>query len=257
GIQLGKAFGCRIKVLSIVDIRIFEWAVVMGTEGFVPMIPSNAYRDESKKILESKADAVLEKCSSMLSKENLDFETEKIQGPPADIILEKSPLVDLLVMGARGEFAKWKSNTLGATVDVIARQWNKPIFITPKKFREMSKILFAYDGSERSNKGLQLAGLLATELGIPIVILTVHDREVIRKKLLKEASIYLEPYEVPTELVGVSGNPEREICTIAEEKHCNLIIMGAFGHSRIRERILGSTTEQIIRNTNMPILLSK
>ncbi len=256
-IQLAKAFKCKIKVLSIVDIRIFEWAVVMGTDGFVPMVPSNIYKEESQKMLETKADAVLDKCSSILKHEGIDFEVEKISGPPVDIICEKSRLVDLLLMGARGEFAKWKSHVVGATVDAVVRQWNKPIFINPEKFKKVSKILFAYDGSDKANKALQLAGLFATELGVPVVILTVHGKESIRNKFLEEAKIYLEPYEIPVEFLGVSGHPEQEILNVADERQCGLIIMGAFGQSRIREKILGSTTEHILRNKKIPVLLSK
>ena len=256
-IQLAKAFKCKIKVLSIVDIRIFEWAVVMGTDGFVPMLPSNIYKEEAQKILEAKADAVLDKCSSILKQEGIQFDVEKISGPPVDIICEKSRLVDLLLMGARGEFAKWKSRVVGATLDAVVRQWNKPILITPEKFTKVSKILFAYDGSDRANKALQLAGLFGTELNVPVVILTVHDKKAIRKKFLEEAKIYLEPYEIPVELLGVSGHPEQEILNVADEHQCDLIIMGAFGHSRIRETILGSTTEHILKNKVIPVLLSK
>jgi len=256
-IQLAEAFNCKIKVLSIVDIRIFEWAVVMGTDGFVPMVPSNIYKEESQKILETKADAVLDKCSRILKQEGIDFEVEKISGPPVDIICEKARVVDLLLMGARGEFAKWKSRIVGATLDAVVRQWNKQILITPEKFKRVSKVLFAYDGSDRANKALQLAGLFGTGLDVPVVILTIHDKKAIRKKYLDEAGIYLEPYKIPVELLGVSGHAEQEILNIADERQCDLIIMGAFGHSRIRETILGSTTEHVLKNKKIPVLLSK
>lgn len=256
-VELAHAFDARVSVLSIVDVRIFEWAVVMGTDGFVPMIPSNIYKEESKKILESKAAAVLEKCSGILNRENVQFDTEKVSGAPADIICEKAPLTDLLVIGVRGEFAKWKKNLVGATLDAVMRQWNKSILITPKKFRSISCILFAYDGSERSNKALQLVGLFATQLGAPVTILSVHDKEKLRNKLLEEAQNYLAAYKCKVEVVGSSGNPEKEIIRVANERKCDLIVMGAFGHSRIREAILGSTTEQVIRKSEVPVLLSK
>ncbi len=256
-IQLAEAFNCKIKVLSIVDIRIFEWAVVMGTDGFVPMVPSNIYKEESQKILETKADAVLDKCSRILKQEGIYFEVEKISGPPVDIICEKARVVDLLLMGARGEFAKWKSRIVGATLDAVVRQWNKQILVTPEKFKRVSKVLFAYDGSDRANKALQLAGLFGTGLDVPVVILTIHDKKAIRKKYLDEAGIYLEPYKIPVELLGVSGHAEQEILNIADERQCDLIIMGAFGHSRIRETILGSTTEHVLKNKKIPVLLSK
>lgn len=256
-VELARAFDARVSVLSILDVRIFEWAVVMGTDGFVPIIPSNVYKEESKKILESKAAAVLEKCSEILTSENVEFDAEKISGSPSDIICEKAPLVDLLVIGMRGEFAKWKKNLVGATLDAVMRQWSKSILVTSREFKSIGNILFAYDGSERSNKALQLVGLFATQLKAPVTVLSVHDKEIFRSKLLEEAQSYLKPYKAQVDLVGVSGNPEKEIIRVAGERHCDLMIMGAFGHSRIREAILGSTTEQVVRKADVPVLLSK
>ncbi|MCZ6820386.1 MAG: universal stress protein [Calditrichaeota bacterium] len=256
-VELARAFDARVSVLSILDVRIFEWAVVMGTDGFVPIIPSNVYKEESKKILESKAAAVLEKCSEILTSENVEFDAEKISGSPSDIICEKAPLVDLLVIGMRGEFAKWKKNLVGATLDAVMRQWSKSILVTSREFKSIGNILFAYDGSERSNKALQLVGLFATQLSAPVTVLSVHDKEIFRSKLLEEAQSYLKPYKAQVDLVGVSGNPEKEIIRVAGERHCDLMIMGAFGHSRIREAILGSTTEQVVRKADVPVLLSK
>lgn len=257
GIQLAKAFKSRLQVLSIVDIRIFEWAVAMGTNGFVPIIPSTLYQEESQKMLESKAKAVLKKCSSILNREKVDFKTEKIRGSPVDIICEKSHLVDLLIMGARGEFAKWESKLVGATLEAVVRQGNKPILIATQKFKKISKILIAYEGSDKANKALQLAGFFATKLKAPIVILTVNDNEQIRNKFLQEANSYLEAYEIPVELMGIAGNTEKEIVKVSKESNCDLIIMGAFGHSRIHEAILGSTTEQVMRKSEVPVLLAK
>lgn len=256
-VELARAFDARVSVLSILDVRIFEWAVVMGTDGFVPIIPSNVYKEESKKILESKAAAVLEKCSEILTSENIEFDADKISGSPSDIICEKAPLVDLLVIGMRGEFAKWKKNLVGATLDAVMRQWSKSILVTSREFKSIGNILFAYDGSERSNKALQLVGLFATQLSAPVTVLSVHDKEIFRSKLLEEAQSYLKPYKAQVDLVGVSGNPEKEIIRVAGERHCDLMIMGAFGHSRIREAILGSTTEQVVRKADVPVLLSK
>lgn len=257
GIQLAKAFDSVIKVISIVDIRIFEWAVAMGTEGFVPVIPSTIYQKESKKILEGKATAVLEKCASIFEQENIKFEMEKLYGPPADIICEKSHLVDLLIMGARGEFAKWESKLVGATLEVVVRQCNKPILIAPQKYNEIHSILFAYDGSDKANKALQIGGFVATKLHVPIAILTVNEKEQLRNKYLQEANAYLEPYEMSVTLTGKSGSPEKEIISMTEQNKFDLIVMGAFGQSRIREAILGSTTEYVMRHSKVPMLLAK
>ncbi|MFQ5605064.1 MAG: universal stress protein [bacterium] len=256
-IQLGKAFGSKINVISIVDVRIFEWVTTMATDGFVPVIPSTVYQQESKAMLEAKADAVLKKCASIIQRERLDFETDKIHGPPADIIIEKSKLVDLLIIGTRGEFARWESKMVGATLEAVARQCPKPIVICPKNFKRISKILIAYDGSSKANKALQMAGFFAVKLQAPVCVVTVSENEQMQNKHLQEAQIYLEPYGILIDLIGKSGQPDKEIIAVAQEQKCDFIVMGAFGHSRIREAILGSITEQIMRHAKIPLLLCK
>ncbi len=255
-IHLAKAFESMVHVISIIDIRIFEWPT-MSADGFVPVIPSTVYQNESKKMLDAKAEAVLSKCGRLLKAEKIEFSANKISGPPADIICDQAHLVDMLIIGARGEYAKWESKLLGATLEVVVRQFNKPILITPEKYKEISRLLIAYDGSSKANKALQMAGFFAAKLGIPIVLLTVHDSERMQNKNLLEAQTYLEPYEVELEAVGTSGAPEKEILKTAKNQKCDLIIMGAYGHSRIREAILGSTTDYVMRNSTLPVLLCK
>ncbi len=255
--RLAKAFGSQVHVLTVVDVRFFEWAVSMGTEGFVPVIPSSVYQEETKRVLESKADAVLKKCAAILAKERVPFKSEKLHGPPADLICEQAYLADLVLIGVRGEFARWKSKIGGATLEVVVRQCDKPTLITPETYREIRRLLVAYDGSKKANKALQMAAYFAANLSAPLAVLTVHDADQLRQKYLQEAQTYLEAYAVETELIGIGGSPEKNIVNMAEERGMDLIVMGAFGHNRIREAILGSTTEYVMRNTNVPVLLCK
>lgn len=257
GIHLAREFDAKLKVISIVDIRIFEWALAIGADGFVPVIPSSLYQEESKRLLEEKADAVLTKCSGILRKEGVLFELQKISGPPVDVICEQAHLVDLVVMGARGEFAKWESKMIGATLEAVTRQSNKPILITPVTYRGCGKILIAYDGSDNSNKALQLAAFFGTKLAVPMTVLTVTEDANLGQKVCEEARRYFGAHDVTVQTEIVSGHPDVKIVQHANQNNFDLIIMGAYGHSRIREAILGSTTEQVMRNASVPVLLAK
>ena len=53
------------------------------------------------------------------------------------------------------------------------------------------------------------------------------------------------------------GTPEAELEKYVTANNINLIIMGAYGHSRIRQLIIGSTTAQMLRNSHIPVLLFK
>lgn len=60
-------------------------------------------------------------------------------------------------------------------------------------------------------------------------------------------------YDVESRIVP--GEPERAICAAVENDRINLLVMGAYGHSRIRNLIVGSTTTAMIRSCKIPIVL--
>lgn len=257
GIHLAKALEARLRVLSVIDVRTFEWAMSLGADGFVPVIPSSAYLEESRKLHEEKAQAVLEKSREILQQENVAFELEKASGSPIDVICEQARTVDLIIMGARGEFARWESKMIGATLEAVSRQVNKPILIVSKEFKPFTKILAAYDGSPTANKALGLAGYFANKLALPVIVLTVSNKEEEAKQILDEGVKYVSSYDVKVESKQVKGTPHQMICEFAHDNGVDLIIMGAYGGSRIKEAILGSTTESVMRKSRVPVLLAK
>jgi nucleotide-binding universal stress UspA family protein len=258
GMFLAKKFDAQLRVLSVIDIRIFEWAVAIGVEGFAPIIPTSGYQEESQKLLEEKAKEVLNKTEKILQKNNLQFILEKESGNPVDIICDKARLVDLVIMGARGEFAKWSDKMLGATLEATTRLSIKPIFISPKEYSEIKKILVAYDGSENASKALNLAAFFASEIKLPLIVLNVNDSDEEGKRYLEEAREYLEPYDIQQiDEKVIDGEPSDMIVQVAKDGGANLIVMGSYGHSRIREAILGSVTVQTMRKSAFPVLMAR
>nr|WP_256973228.1 universal stress protein [Nostoc sp. T09] len=51
------------------------------------------------------------------------------------------------------------------------------------------------------------------------------------------------------------GEPEKIIGSYLETQEIDLLIMGAYGHSRIRHLAIGSTTAQILGSSHIPALL--
>ncbi len=258
GVSLARSFGAKLKVLTVIDIRIFEWAMAMGVEGFAPVIPSSAYQEESQQLLEQKAEKILERAAEFLKSEKVNFETEKTSGSPSESICEKSRLADMIIMGSHGEFARWSDKMLGATLESVSRLCIKPILVTHKEYHQIKKILFAYDGSQNSNKALPWVGALASELKAPVTILTVNSDDQEAETILNEAVEYLRAYNLKKiNRVKKTGDAVTQIISLSNELSDSLLIMGSYGHSRIREAILGSTTVQVMRRAKEPILLVK
>ncbi len=256
-IRMARAFDARLRLVTVIDVRIFEWSVYMGVDGFAPVFPSSVYLDESRNLLNKKADSVLAKCEDILKKEKVDFTAEKVEGSPVDVICEKANVTDLIVLGAHGEFARWGTKMMGATTEAISRQCEKPLFIAPKDVRDTKKILVPYDGSRNSNRALPMAGFWASKFGASLVVLTVDNNIERAESIANEGKEYLSAYDVQVDVQTRKGDPDQEIVNFSEEDGFDLIVMGAYGHSRIKEAILGSTTEQVMRSVKIPVVLVK
>ena len=85
-------------------------------------------------------------------------------------------------------------------------------------------------------------------------MLVVSDDEKKGKVVLEEAQLYLEAYDLEIETMLKDGEPAEEILSTAKENDINLIAMGAYGHN-IREFLLGSITEHVMRSASCPVML--
>jgi nucleotide-binding universal stress UspA family protein len=258
GIEMAKKLGAFLRVYSIIDIRIYEWVLNTGGEGYMPVIPSNVFHDESYKFHSERAEVLIETLRKKLKQSNIKFEADKLEGDPVEVICDISRQVDLVIMGARGDYARWGDRLLGATLESVSRQIHSPLLIAGQLYKDFKSIICAYDRSEPSNTGLKLSANLSEQLELPLEVVTIHDDELEREETLEEAKIYLEPYKLEAQFRHEAGDPAKSLIQVTQDApEPALLVMGSFGHSRLREAILGSTTVQVMRKANKPILLAK
>jgi len=86
GQYMAQKFDAVLRVLTIVDIRLFDWNMTAGADSFVPVIPSADFQEESQKMQDEKAQRIIEKSTELLKKTGLQFEVEKVSGIPVDEI---------------------------------------------------------------------------------------------------------------------------------------------------------------------------
>ena len=72
---------------------------------------------------------------------------------------------------------------------------------------------------------------------------------------LAEARTYLESYGLTVATRRLTGPPHQRIVDVVRDGQYDLLFIGAYGHSRIIEMVLGSTTEFVLRNTPCPVFL--
>jgi nucleotide-binding universal stress UspA family protein len=179
-------------------------------------------------------------------------------GIVANEIVERARVADLVVIGHRGLNERFSTGLLGGTAESVTRKSPKPVLITPTEFHPITRPLLAYDGSARAAAAMQVAAEFCAALQLPFTVLTVNKDESAGQKALAEAQTYLRAYQLQTEfeLQRTANAPERIANFLREQQH-DLLFIGAYGHSRIIEMVLGSTTEYVLRNAPCPVFLNR
>jgi nucleotide-binding universal stress UspA family protein len=129
------------------------------------------------------------------------------------------------------------------------------LFIAPKVYREVARPVLAYDGSERASRVMRQAAEFATLAGVPLMVITVARDPKMGERTLEEAQKYFEPYSLKVEFKLLAGHAYEEIIRFLKEYDADLLFIGAYGHNRLIEMVLGSTTEYVLRNAPCPVFL--
>ncbi|MBV8137962.1 MAG: universal stress protein [Deltaproteobacteria bacterium] len=243
--------------LHVVDIVSIEGSFFHDISGSLGLEPYLDFSTKMREVLTARGRTVLEDFAAASSREKLPVETVLDMGIVANQICERAKSVDLVMIGHRGVNERFSSGLLGSTAEAVARKCPRPLFISPMKFREVRRLVLAYDGSERASHAMRAAAEFASGLGTPIAVVTVARDQKPGERTLEEARKYFEPYSLPTEFKLLCGHANEEIIKFIREYEADLLFIGAYGHSRIIEMVLGSTTEYVLRNAPCPVFLSR
>ncbi len=248
----------RVIGLHVVDIVSIEGSFfhdISGSLGFEPYLD---FSSKMRGVLEERGRALLDGFATQAAARGVPTDTVLGMGIVANEISERARTADLVVIGHRGVNERFSSGLLGSTSESVTRKCPKPVFIAPMAFSECAAPLLAYDGSARAAAVMQQAAEFCSTLGLPLAVLTVNRDEAQGRRVLSEAETYLAPYglRVTTDLQQTGNAPERIANFIRERGH-DLLFIGAYGHGRIIEMVLGSTTEYVLRNADCPVFLHR
>ena len=260
---LAQHMEVEIEVLYVTDNRGERSA---QTADFSGSIGINSYQQLLKELVEieaakakvnhQRAKIILEEAQQFLSDRQVSrIELTHKTGFLVDLFHELERDSDLIILGKRGENANFASEHLGANMERIVRSSHKPCLVTPREYQPIRRVLLAYDGSKSCQRAIQYLTQSSAFKGLKLHVVTVDTGNTAkaRQHLESISESGLERFNPILELL--SGKPEEEIEKYSAANDIDLLIMGAYGHNRIRHLIIGSTTAQMLRNSHLPVLL--
>ena len=174
-------------------------------------------------------------------------------GEIARKICERALLTDLVVLNVAHPPAGLGS--LGSGLRAIIWRCARPILAVPGWSTPMDRALLAFDGSPKAREALFVATYVAERWQTALTVVSAIDGVRVTPAVLADVQRYLDLHEVAADLLSVSGPIAQAILTAAGERSINLLMLGGYGANPVREVILGSTVNRVLREAHSPVFI--
>ena len=261
---LAQRSDIAIEVLYVTDTRgeqaapTSDFSGNIGIDSYQQLLNQLVELEAAKaKINHQRAKIILQEAKKFFSDRQLhNVKLTHETGFLVDLFHELEQDSDLVILGKRGENANFATEHLGANLERIVRSSHKPCLVTPREFQPVKKIVLAYDGGKSCQKAIEYLSQSPVFKDLDLHIITVDTGNTAKaNKNLSSAQQTMEQAGFKPTLKLLAGNPEAEMEQYVADNDIDFLIMGAYGHSRIRRLIIGSTTAQMLRNSHIPVLL--
>jgi len=191
-------------------------------------------------------------------------------GDPVAEILRYSEDYDFIAMASRGG-SLLKEILLGSVTEGVVKNSKIPVYVFKFKVKKKDKdivecskyypdlferILVAYDFSNHSDEALEYAKYIAKKSESKIYILHVEEPEYEKhdvEKVVEEISAE----KINVEAITASGSPAKVILRTADKIGATTIFMGSRGRGTIETILLGSTSDVVVRRSNVPVFICR
>lgn len=185
-------------------------------------------------------------------------EWQQVRGDPAAALSSAARCTDLIVVG-QSEPDKDPAH-IAALPDDLVLSAGRPILTVPyigapESFGD--RILVAWtDTRESARAVMDSLPLLQAAKSVSVVTVAPGEEDAVPGA---DIARWLSEHGVQAELTRM-GTTEIDIASVilnqVSETGADLIVMGAYGHSRLRETVLGGTTRTVLRQMTVPVVMA-
>lgn len=161
----------------------------------------------------------------------------------------------LVVIGRSGEGHEQNFKALGSHIEQIIRQVHTPVLIANKNFTAPKSFMLAYDGRETADKAVKrvIEGGLLHNMVCHLVTVKNSQSGLMDKFKHTETMLIDSGFEVKSSFL--EGNIFNALMDYKTKHAVEMLVMGAFSHSKLAQVFLGSNTLKMIENTHLPLVI--
>ncbi len=170
------------------------------------------------------------------------------------------PFTDLCILGHQG--ASGESGPDSVLCESLLMSFDTPILFIPKSVSVLTlarRVVVAWDGSRAAIRAVNAAMPLIERADHTLVVNVAMQNSAPPLDSVRRLTDRLRRHCVAVDSVQIektSGAVADILCAKAHEVGADLIVCGAFGHSRLKENLFGGVTRHLLDRSRLPLLLS-
>lgn len=249
-VDLARAFGGHLTCLQVTPLETFAPVDPYGVSLMMAQLIERISDEEKRER------ATIE---ARLKEEPVSWEWRTQTGGPSRLLAAHSWLADLVVLSASTKGARGRIDAPQTAADVVMRT-SAPVLAVPHDCNGIDyagAALVAWDGSAEAATALRSAVPLLQKAG-SVTLVTVERNEDLDFPA-SEALAYLARHGIAATERDLrrGGRAVSEVLLeAARTSGASYIVMGAYGHSRLRESVLGGVTKDMLEQTTLPLVLA-
>lgn len=178
------------------------------------------------------------------------------EGLAEEVLAEEARLSDLVVFDTPAES---KDATARATIESALLNGRKPLLLVPHRAAKIvgTKVAIGWDGGAAAAHAISAAiPMLARAEAVEILNVTAGPIDTVQMDRLRD---YLRLHGLSAVEHGINPGSQGTASTLvdaAQRAGAGLLVIGGYGHSRLREMVLGGVTRHIFASVTMPVFMA-
>lgn len=161
----------------------------------------------------------------------------------------------LVVIGRLGEGHENLAHAIGSHLESVIRTVHGPTLVAVTGFTAPANFMLAYDASDTAEKALERIAASQLLKGLACHLVMVCRESTERKQQMRQANDKLSAVGFDVIQYMADGDVQQVLNDYQKEKNIELLVMGAYGHSRIRQFFVGSNTTKMLGSSDISLLL--
>ena len=169
-------------------------------------------------------------------------------------IRERAAMTDLIVLKIEHPPAGGLS-TITSPFRTILVNSSSPVLAIPENATRFKRALLSYDGGPTAKEALFVAAYFAEMWKTELVVFTALDGSKVKADVQAYVRQYLEIHEVEAEYILSEHGAMDHLKQAVEERDIDLVLMGSYGVSMLRQVMSGSALDYMLRESKVPMFI--